>query len=135
MQQYKVVAAHNAHEDPPIITFTVTIECDDVGALKTVEFQSDSFDEGMEMVKVYKEYALNPKNELGLMSLRIGKLWGFEVDFSKGVEVFLSELYKRHDTKDLQNELDRLPVKSNIVRDAIEKELGSRGGLQNSNAY
>lgn len=134
MERFKVVAEHDACENPPVITFTVRIVSEDVGTIKTMKFQTDSFDSGMRVTEKYREYALDPKHELGLKALEVGKLWGFEVDFSKGIEGFLSELYKRRDTNDLKYELDCLPMKSNIVRNAIEKELKSRGEKEYGNS-
>lgn len=133
MEEYRVLVMHNAHEAPEFINFKVVIESPEVGILKAFEFQQKSFDVGMYQVRWFKEeYMQKDEVKIGLKALELGKLWGIEVDFSKGIECFLSNLYKRHDTNDLKHELEqleRLPMKSSIVHDAIEKELKSRGEM------
>ena len=130
MKRFKVVVAHDAHEDPSIITFELRVVSEDNELpLHTRMFQHESFDSAKVVIEEYKEWILRPEIQIGLMSKDLARTLGFEVDFSKGVGVFFKNMASHILTEDLEDYIQGInyePFKS-----VLEDELKKRGEIEN----
>lgn len=125
---FEVVVVHNAHENPPIIDFEMLVVSENSSLpLHSYKFQSESFEEVASWVEAYETYIARKEINMMLMAKDLGRMLGFEADFSKGWEGFFKDMASHIATEDLERYIrviDFEPLKIDL-----ENELKMRGEI------
>lgn len=117
------------YTDSVSVTFKIMVTSKSMGVLYEYSFQHKSFESGMRVADIMKEWLLKPNVILKLMSKRLSEELGFEIDVSRGLDGFAVDVAERLSTDMIKENIELF--KDDWLRPAMEIELKKRGEIQN----